>query len=307
MPRMSVAVLAGLLAVPAAFAQMTELPPPSIDRAWSMLTAAAGLDHSEHERIEAMAALGSMGADPRAEKLIGQNITGKDMDVRTAAILAAEHTHNPQLIDDLRQALDDDQPQVAYAAAVTLWKMHDSSGEDLLLAVVAGDAKAHQGMIGREKHKAAKKLHDPAELAKLGIQNGAGFFMGPFGFGVKALDFIHKNGGDADRAAAVELLAQEHTETVHGALLDALDDKDFAVRAAAARALGDWPGEETARRLQRLFRDDKLAVQLSAAASFIRIYEPHPSPEAPRPEPHTVRDVPAEPAPQLQRNPEAPQ
>jgi len=276
------------------------LPPPSIDRAWSMLTSNAAPDKSQQDRIQALAALGSMGVDPRAEHLIGQAITGHDMDVRTAAILAAEHTKNPQLIDELRRALDDKEPQVAYAAAVTLWRMHDSSGEDLLLAVVAGDQPVKPGMIKREKHKAAKELHNPRTLATMGIEHGGGFFLGPFGFGLKALEFIHKNGGDADRAAAVDLVAEEHTEEVHAALIDALDDKDFAVRAAAARALGNWPGNDTASKLRKLFDDDRLAVRLSAAASFIRVFDPHPSPEAEPKEPHVIREVPPRPEPGLQ-------
>src|SRR6185312_12315185 len=156
-------------------AQQAPLPPPSIDRAWSMLASAAAPDKSK----------------------------------------------NPQLITRLRAALDDPDPQVAYAAATTLWKMHDSSGEDLLLAVAAGDAHDKLGMIKAEKHKAAKELHSPGALVKIGIMQGSGFFLGPFGFGVKAIDYIHKNGGDPGRAAAIDMLAEEHTETVHEALIDA--------------------------------------------------------------------------------------
>jgi HEAT repeat protein len=284
------------------------LPPPSIDRAWSMLTSHAAPDKSQQDRIQALAALSSMGVDPRAEHLIGQAITGHDMDVRTAAILAADKTKNPQLIDELRAALDDKEPQVAYAAATTLWKMHDSSGEDLLLAVVAGDQPVKPGKIKREKHKAAKELHNPRTLATMGIEHGGGFFLGPFGFGLKAIEFIHKNGGDPDRAAAVDFIAEEHTEEVHAALIDALDDKDFAVRAAAARALGNWPGRDTANHLRKLFDDDRTAVRLTAAASFIRVYDPHPSPEADdkSKEPHVHREIPPRAEPGLQPKPTEP-
>ena len=100
-----------------------------------------------------------------------------------AAILAADKSaKDPQLITRLRAALDDPDPQVAYAAATTLWKMHDSSGEDLLLAVAAGDAHDKLGMIKAEKHKAAKDLHSPGALAKIPLafpMQGSGFFLGP--------------------------------------------------------------------------------------------------------------------------------
>lgn len=295
------------IVLPAAHSQQTPLPPPSIDRAWSMLASSSAPDKSQNDRIQALAALGTMGADPRAEHIIGDAIVGKDMDVRTAAILAADKSKNPQLITRLRAALDDPDPQVAYAAATTLWKMHDSSGEDLLLAVAAGDAHDKLGMIKAEKHKAAKELHSPGALLRIGIMQGSGFFLGPFGFGVKAIDYIHKNGGDPGRAAAIDMLAEEHTETVREALLDALTDKDFAVRAAAAKGLGDWHGNDTAEKLRPLFDDDKLAVRLTAAAAYIRVFEPHPSPEAEKKTPHTIREVPPRHEPGLQPAPaEAP-
>lgn len=255
----------------------------AVDRAWSMLSHKVAASEPEHDRIQALAALGTMGYDPRAAKLIGDAIVGHDRDVRTAAILAAEKTKNPELIARLREALDDERPQVAYAAATTLWKMHDESGEDLLLAVVSGERRDQPGLIGKEKHKAAKEMHNPKALAKIGIDQASGYFLGPFGFGVTAIEFIHKNGGDPARAAAVDLLAQQHTQTVHGALIAALKDHDFAVRAAAAKGLGEWPGEDTQRELLPLFDDDKLAVRLTAAASYIRITEPAPEkPEGPR-------------------------
>jgi HEAT repeat protein len=295
----AIAALVLSLFAPATHAQQTVLP-PSIDRAWSMLASSAAPDKSQNDRIQALAALGTMGADPRAEHIIGDAIVGKDMDVRTAAILAADKSRDPQLITRLRAALDDPDPQVAYAAATTLWKMHDSSGEDLLLAVAAGDTHDKLSMIKAQKHKAAKDMHSPGTLARIGIVEGSGFFLGPFGFGVKAIDYIHKNGGDPGRAAAVDMLAEEHTETVHEALVYALTDKDLAVRAAAAKALGDWPGDATAEKLRPLFDDDKLAVRLTAAAAYIRVYEPHPSPEAEKKTPHTIREVPPKSEPGLE-------
>ena len=254
------------------------MPEVGVDRAWSLLTQYSAADKGQEERIQAMAALGTMGTDSHAARLIGEAITGHDMDVRTAAVLAAAQTKNPEIIPKLRAALDDNEPQVAYAAATTLWKMRDDGGEDLLLAVVSGDRSDKLGLIKKERHKAAHDLHSPGAMAKIGIDQGAGFFLGPFGFGIKAIELIHKNGGDPNRAVAVDLLAQQHTQTVHDALIDALSDHDVAVRAASVRGLAQWPGPETAKILLPLFTDDKLAVRLSAAAAYIRMVDPHPAP-----------------------------
>jgi HEAT repeat protein len=58
--------------------------------------------------------------------------------------------------------------------------------------------------------------------------------------------------------------------------LDALDDRDYQVRAAAARQLGDYQGKQVTDALQGAFTDPKPAVRLMAAASYIRASRPAP-------------------------------
>jgi hypothetical protein len=193
------------------------------------------------------------------------------MHVRTAAVLAAGETGNPHLVPKLREALDDDNPQVAFAAALTLWKLRDDSGEDLLLAVSAGDRKTAPGLLKSSRHKAVKEMQDPKKLATLGINSSAGFFLGPFGVGLKAIEYANKDTGAADaRAAAIDQLALRHSTEVRDTLADSLADPEPAVRAAAAKALGTWPGPETGHLLAPLFGDNHLAVRLTAAAAFLR-------------------------------------
>lgn len=219
-----------------------------------------------------MAALGTMSENDHAARLIGQGMQAKHSEVRLAAVLAAGETKNPRLIPNLREALNDDAPEVAYAAATTLWKMHDYSGEDLLVAVAEGDRKTKPGLIKSSKHKAEKELHSPKTLAMLGVENGAGYFLGPFGVGIKAIQYVDKNNGGAanTRAQAIDLMAEDHSEAVHQALIDGLDDKEPVLRAASARGLGNWPGPDTARKLAPLFEDGHAAVRLTAAAAYIR-------------------------------------
>lgn len=300
------AILALTLILPSALAQETTPPPPqpvapseppaqpsaqpqtqaqSIEnfhpneiRAWSILTESAAPGRSAHDRIEALAALGTMGSNERAARIIGEAITGHDSDVRVAAILAAGLTQNHALFPQLKQALDDPNPQVAYTAALTLWKMHDTTGEDLLIAVAEGDRKAKPGLIKSEKHKADKDLHSPKTLTMIAITQGSGFFLGPFGVGIKAIEVIDKNSGASTRAAALDQLARQHSDEVREVLIQNLTDGEPAVRAAAAKGLGRWPGEDTARQLAPMFGDNHLAVRLTAAAAYIRAEENIPSP-----------------------------
>jgi len=252
---------------------------PDEIRAWSMLTDAAGPGRPAHDRIQALAALGTMGNDERAARLIEEGFTAKDYDVRTAAVLAAGLTRNPKLIEPLQRVLDDDNPQVALAAAVTLWKMHDYSGEDLMIAVALGEAKSKPGLIKSEKHKAAKDLHSPKTMALIGINASSGAFLGPFGIGIKAIEVVDKNSGAAPRAAAIDQLAKQHTQQVHDVLVQDLTDGEPAVRAAAAKGLGRWTGEETAKLVAPMFGDNKLAVRLTAAATYLRAIHNIPTPE----------------------------
>jgi hypothetical protein len=251
---------------------------PNAIRAWSIITDAAGPGHAAHDRVEAMAALATMGNDERAARLIEEGFTAKDYDVRVAAVLAAGQTKNQKLIPALQRVLDDDNAQVAYAAAITLWKMHDDSGEDLLTAVAVGDRKAKPGLIKSEKHKAAKDLHSPKTMTRLAINGSSGYFLGPFGVGIKAIEMVDKNSNAPLRAAAVDRLAQQHTDQVHDVLVQDLTDDEPAVRAAAAKGLGRWQDENTEKLVLPMFGDNHLAVRLTAAATFLRAVNHIPTP-----------------------------
>ena len=250
--------------------------------AWSMLQDAVTDDKHPQTRIQALAALGMLRTSD-SERMIGNAMLDADVDVRTAAALAAGQTRDPNLTTDLRNLLDDKEPQVAFTAAMTLAKMGDRSGEDILMAVVEGDRRTQAGMLHGTEHKISKDLHNPAKLAKIGAMQGAALLLGPFGFGITAVEFMRQNGGDAARAAAIEQIAQEKTEPIHRELLDALKDKDAGVRAAAAKALVDYHDKETQDAVYTLLLDPKDPARLTAAASYLRIMgAPGPSEAKPR-------------------------
>ena len=237
--------------------------------AWKLLTDALGDDKHPQTRIQALAALGLLRT-PKSEKMITNAMDDTDVDVRTAAALAAGQTKDRNLTTPLRNLLDDREPQVDFTAATTLWKMNDRSGEDILMAVVDGERSASANMVNGTKHKISKDLHNPEMLAKLGALQGAAMLLGPFGFGITAYEFIKQNGGDLARVSAIELLAQERTEPIHDELVAALGDKDLTVRAAAAKALMDYHDKKTQIAVYALLADSKQPVRLTAAAAYLR-------------------------------------
>jgi len=257
----------------------TDQPAPTLPKAttveerskvaWGMLSDALGDAKHSQTRIQALAAL-SLLRSPRAEKMITDAMGDPDLDVRTAAALAAGETRDRNLTTPLRNLLDDKEPQVAFAAAMTLYKMGDKSGEDILVSVVDGERSANPSLMHGTGHTINKDLHDPAMLAKIGVTQGAGMLLGPFGFGITAFEYMHKSGGDLARVAAIEEISQERIEPIHKDLLAALGDKDLTVRAAAAKALMGYHDKATSDAVFALLGDNKQPVRLTAAAAYLR-------------------------------------
>ena len=75
------------------------------------------------------------------------------------------------------------------------------------------------------------------------------------------------------RAVSVSLLASDHSAASVRELRDALQDKNVAVRAAAAKALGQHPCRSVVEDLHSLLEVDvdKDEVKYMAAASLLRI------------------------------------
>jgi HEAT repeat protein len=106
-------------------------------------------------------------------------------------------------------------------------------------------------------------------LAKIGVIQGAGLLLGPFGFGITAYEYIKKNGGDSARVSAIEALSQKKSDAIRKVLLAALGDKDLGVRAAAAKALDNYHQPEVSTAIAQLFYDPKQPVRLTASAAYL--------------------------------------
>jgi len=247
-----------------------ETPAETIKRCWQSLT--DGVQDAKHTetRTQALNALSSLGSNPRADGLIAAAMKDPDLDVRTAAIIAAGKTKAHSLSEPVAKLLDDTEPQVVFAAATTLWKQFsDKRGEDILAAIAAGDRKANPSLIHGAKHDISRTLHSPSAMEKLGIVTGAGMLLGPFGFSISAVEYVRKNGGDLARVQAIELLADDKTEGLRDQMKAVLDDKDPGVRAAAVRVLGHFHQVQDSKPIAALLDDPKPPVRLAAAAAYI--------------------------------------
>lgn len=249
--------------------QTRKSPAQLKDRAWTLLSDAVADDKHEESRVQALAALGLMGTSSRSIGMIVTAMKDKDVDVRVAAILAAGQTKTPSTTTPIREMLDDKEPAVDFIAALTLWKMHDRSGEDILTAVADGDRRTSAKFMSGTTHKLNKQLHDPASMAKYGAMQGASILLGPFGIGLSAFEYLHQNGSDTARISAIEAIAQNHTAPIRAELISATTDKDLGVRAAACKALARYREPDAAKALANELDDVKMPVRLTAAAAYL--------------------------------------
>jgi HEAT repeat protein len=249
-------------------------PKAAIGLAWQMLRSAVSSPKPQ-TRIDGVNALGTLKNFAETRSLLNKAIQDSDRDVRVAAVVAMGGMNVRTFIPTLRLALDDHTPEVTFASAVALWKLHDRSGENILYGVLGGEEKASSGFISSELHQANKDLHSPSTLAVLGAEQGAYAMLGPLGIGVDAYKMMHKgNTANSARVLAANLLADPPNQQAKQEFLGALHDKDYFVREASARALGGVQGQDVKTALLEAFGDPKTGVRFLAAASYIRVSAP---------------------------------
>lgn len=251
------------------------------DRAWDVLNHALA-DGSAIKRAQAITALGATEPADHVVNLLQVGLSDKDALVRTAAAAVLGEIKALAAIPRLKQALNDESAEVSFAAVQSLWKMGDRSGRDILWAVLAGEQKTGPRLIEGGMRDVKRKLHSPAELARLGINQAAGL-LGPFGMGVWFAEDLIKDKGASARTLSARLLGADSDPQSIRALEDALADKNAAVRAAAARALGQRAGLPEIAKIEPLLADGNEGVRYMAAAAIIRLNQsPVKLPEQPR-------------------------
>jgi HEAT repeat protein len=196
----------------------------------------------------------------------------KDVDVRLAAITSLVDLKNKNTVPALRKALNDDVPEVSFAAAKALWALNDPAGRDALVAVLSGETKTASGFLTKQKRDALRMLHTPKTLFTFAVMQG--IRMAPIpgvGEGVSSLQGILSDPSVSGRAATALMLSNDRSPEVLSALRDALSDKDASVRAAAVHSLALRNNSALKPDLAPLLDDKKEAVRLRAAAACLRL------------------------------------
>jgi len=238
--------------------------------AWDVLNHELA-DANPVKRGQALTALGLIGSTaPHVVDLLEAGLTDKDATVRQTAAAVMGDIGARQGIPMLKKALDDESGEVSFAAARSLWQMGDPSGREVFWAVLAGEQKTGPGMIEGEIRDAKRKLHSPAALAKIGIDQASGY-LGPFSMGVGFVEELLKDKGATARALSAKLLGSDSDPETRRELEQSLEDKNSGVRAAAARALSQRGGKDELPKIQPLLADTNENVRTVAAAAVIRL------------------------------------
>src|SRR5579864_1282746 len=238
--------------------------------AWHVLNPELA-DANPVKRGQALTALGLIGSTaPHVVDLLEAGLTDKDATVRQTAAAVMGDIGARQGIPMLKKALDDESGEVSFAAARSLWQMGDPSGREVFWAVLAGEQKTGPGMIEGEIRDAKRKLHSPAALAKIGIDQASGY-LGPFSMGVGFVEELLKDKGATARALSAKLLGSDSDPETRRELEQSLEDKNPGVRAAAARALSQRGGKDELAKIQPLLADSNENVRTVAAAAVIRL------------------------------------
>ena len=222
-------------------------------------------------RVEAIAALGTIGIRPDVLRFVESGLEDKTLEVRQVAAVTLGDMKARSSIPKLRKALDDESAAVSFTAAQALWNMGDHSGLSIFVQVLAGERKTKPGMIHTQWHDMQQKLHDPRALIELGASETAGAFLGPGGFGVTVIEELARDKSSAPRAIAAQMLGHDNSEESREAVELALSEKSWVVRASAAEAMGRQGSPRDIDKLAPLLDDTHPEVRYSAAAAIVRL------------------------------------
>ena len=222
-------------------------------------------DRNPETRKQAVIALSLAG--PRFLPLLEGMLQDKDVEVRLATVASLAETTNAGVIATLRLALNDEVPEVSFAAAKVLWAMHDAAGKQALMAVLEKESNTSSNFFSKQKRDALRMMHTPRTTFLFVMQKGVGFVPVPYlGFGLASMQTLLTDPGVSGRAAAALLLANDKDKATLVALKDALTDKDWSVRAAAVHSLALRREPGLKQDLAPLLDDENQAVRLRAAS-----------------------------------------
>ncbi len=240
------------------------------DQAWTILQAGAD-NNSTNQRIAAMRVLQLIPHDAKAVSVAEKGLQDKEAEVRGAAALSLGAMASKSAIPALVAAAKTDKDgAVVLAAARALIQLGDERGYSVYYAVLTGQRKTGDSLVGGEEKQLNDLLRDPKQMEQMAFEQGMGFV--PFGgIGLQAFNVIHSSEekGPILKATSIKILAKDPDPRTKKALVAATADTHWLVRASAFDALARRGDPAVLPDLAAGFKDDKDEVKLTAAAAVV--------------------------------------
>jgi HEAT repeat protein len=202
-------------------------------------------DKNPETRKQAAIALSLVGSIEPYPSQLESLLDDKDVEVRLAAIASLTDVKNDRTVPALHKALNDDVPEVSFAAARSLFALNDPDGKNALLSIVSGESKADSGYFAKQKRDALRMMHMPKTMFLFAVRTGASIAPVPgLGAGVSSMQALLSDPAVSGRAAAVLLLEKDKDAQTLSAQKDALQAKEWSVRAAGVETIKNTPKPE---------------------------------------------------------------
>ena len=255
-------------------------------QSWELLETGSKSENLR-KRTDVIAALSSMEGDAKAIRLLEVALDDKHAAVRRIAAASLGTMNAREAIPYLQKSTNDRDAGVSFAAAEALWKMGDRSGATIFYAVMLGNRHVAKGFVSDQINTAWNEVHNPSALADIGIGEASGALLGPFAEGVTIARELARDRGAPAEALSATLLGEHPNPDAEKILVDTLQDRNLAVQAAVAKALGGFDDPTLIPRLVTLLSEKGTpvfrpadALRFMAAAAIVRIYN-HEKPDAP--------------------------
>ncbi len=243
-----------------------------LEQSWSILQAGAD-NNSTDQRVATMRVLQLIPANTKAAAMAENGLKDKDPDVRGAAALSLGAMDSKSAIPALvAAAKSDKEGAVVMAAAKALIQLGDESGYGVYYAVLTGQRKTGEGLVGGEEKQLNDLLKNPKQMEAMAFEQGIGFV--PYGgYGFQVYEAIHtsESKGPILKATSIKILAKDPDARTEKALVAATVDKEWLVRAAAYDALARRSHPAVLPDLTAGLQDEKEEVILTAAAAVIHL------------------------------------
>ena len=261
---LAISVLCGT----ATFAQ-TGASDPTIQRAKDILLkgVASGNPDTRQQAVMAASLIGDR--EQVISKLSSMLDTDKDVPVRITIVSTIGSFNNPDLAPILKKALRDPVPEVDLAAALALYSLKQPDGKAFLLDVLGGKEKTSSSFMSSTKRSMVRMVHTPSATL-LGVVANQ-FALPGLGSGMESAVGLTADPASSTQATIVLALAKDTDPATWDVIIAGLDEKEWAVRAAACHAVAIHADPALREKLVPLLDDKKDQVRFRAAAAYLRL------------------------------------